>query len=78
MYVIISASPADIMPAILRKRKFFTAPYAENRPVNLRILGERPKTPAAKVMKAEPRKDAITPDTWDREAASIKLKREKL
>ena len=51
------------MTAILRKRKFFTAPYAENRPVNLRILDERPKTPAAKVMKAEPRKDAITPET---------------
>jgi crotonobetaine/carnitine-CoA ligase len=66
------------MPAILRKRKIFTAPYAENRPVNLRILDKRPKTPAAKVMKAELRKDAITPDTWDREAAGIKLKREKL
>jgi hypothetical protein len=29
-------------------------------------------------MKAELRKDAITPNTWDREAAGIKLKREKL
>jgi crotonobetaine/carnitine-CoA ligase len=66
------------MPAILRKRKIFTAPYAENRRVNLRILDKRPKTPAAKVMKAEPRKDGITPDTWAREAAGIKLKREKL
>jgi hypothetical protein len=65
------------MTTILRKRKFFTAPYAENRRVNLRILGERPKTPAAKVMKAELRKDA-PPDTRDREAASIKFKREKL
>ena len=66
------------MPAILRKCKIFTAPYAENRPVNLCIVGERPKSPTAKVKKAELRKDAITPDTWDREAAGIKLKREKL
>ena len=66
------------MAAILRKRKIFTAPYAENRRANLRILDERPKTPTAKVMKAELRKDGITPDTWDREAAGIKLKREKL
>ncbi len=78
MYGIISASPADIMPAILRKRKIFTAHYAENRRVNLRILNKRPKTPTAKVMKAELRKDGITPETWDREAAGIKLKREKL
>ncbi len=66
------------MPAILRKRKIFTAPYAENRRVNLRILNKRPKTPTAKVIKAELRKDGITSDTWDREAAGIKLKREKL
>ena len=66
------------MPAILRKRKIFTAPYAENRRVNLRILDKRPKTPTAKVLKAKLRKDAITPETWDREAAGIKLKREKL
>ncbi len=66
------------MTTILRKRKFFTAPYAENRRVNLRILDKRPKTPSAKVMKAEPRKDGITPNTWDREAAGIKLKRNKL
>ena len=66
------------MPAILRKRKIFTAPYAENRRVNLRILDERPKTPTAKVMKAKLRKDAITLGVWGHEAAGIKLKREKL
>jgi crotonobetaine/carnitine-CoA ligase len=47
-------------------------------PRYIRILDELPKTPTAKVMKAELRKDGITPDTWDREAAGIKLKREKL
>ena len=43
-----------------------------------RIFDVLPKTPTAKVMKAELRKDGITPDTWDREAAGIKLTREKL
>ena len=66
------------MPAILRKHKIFTAPFSENRRINVRILNELPKTPTAKVMKAELRKDGITPDTWDREAAGIKLKRERL
>ena len=66
------------MPAIFRKRKIFTAHYAENRRVNLRILDKRPKTPTAKAIKAKLRKDGITPETWDREAAGIKLKREKL
>ncbi len=47
-------------------------------PRYIRILDELPKTPTAKVMKAELRKDGITPNTWDREAAGIKLKREKL
>jgi hypothetical protein len=66
------------MPDILRKRKIFTAHYAENRRVNLRILNKRPKTPTAKVMKAKLRKDGITLGAWDREAGCIKLKREKL
>jgi crotonobetaine/carnitine-CoA ligase len=47
-------------------------------PRYIRILDELPKTPTAKVMKAGLREDGITPNTWDREAAGIKLKREKL
>jgi crotonobetaine/carnitine-CoA ligase len=45
-------------------------------PRYIRILDELPKTPSAKVMKAELRKEGITSDTWDRQAAGIRLRRE--
>ena len=47
-------------------------------PRYIRIMAELPKTPTAKVMKAELRSDGITLDTWDREAAGIKLRKERL
>jgi crotonobetaine/carnitine-CoA ligase len=47
-------------------------------PRYIRILEELPKTASAKVQKAELRIAGITIDTWDRDKAGIKLKREKL
>ena len=47
-------------------------------PRYIRIVDEMPKTPTAKIQKAELRREAITPDTWDREAAGVRLRREKL
>lgn len=47
-------------------------------PRYVRIMAELPKTASAKVQKAELRTAGITHDTWDREAAGIKLKRERL
>jgi crotonobetaine/carnitine-CoA ligase len=47
-------------------------------PRYIRILDELPKTASAKVQKAELRVAGITIDTWDRDEAGIKLKREKL
>jgi len=47
-------------------------------PRYIRILEELPKTASAKVVKAELRIAGITIDTWDREAAGISLKRERL
>jgi crotonobetaine/carnitine-CoA ligase len=47
-------------------------------PRYIRILPELPKTPTAKVMKAELRNEGITPDTWDREQAGLRLKKERL
>jgi crotonobetaine/carnitine-CoA ligase len=44
-------------------------------PRYIRVLPELPKTPTAKVQKVELRKEGITADTWDREAAGIKVKR---
>lgn len=47
-------------------------------PRYIRILDELPKTASAKVQKAGLRAEGITPDTWDRDKAGIRLRREKL
>ena len=47
-------------------------------PRYFRFIGELPKTPTMKVQKHLLRAEGVTQDTWDREAAGIKLKREKL
>ncbi|MGW7533288.1 AMP-binding protein [Amycolatopsis sp. NPDC054798] len=44
-------------------------------PRYLRFVPELPKTPTAKVQKALLREAAVTADTWDREAAGIKVGR---
>lgn len=44
-------------------------------PRYIRFISELPKTPTAKIRKAALREIAITPDTWDREAAGIKIAR---
>ncbi|MFB9932015.1 AMP-binding protein [Amycolatopsis halotolerans] len=44
-------------------------------PRYLRFVSELPKTPTAKIQKAVLRESAVTADTWDREAAGIKLAR---
>lgn len=45
-------------------------------PRYLRVLDELPKTPSAKVMKTDLRRAGITSDTWDREAAGLRIRRE--
>lgn len=47
-------------------------------PRYIRTLAELPKTPTQKVEKHRLRKQSITADTWDREAAGITIKRDKL
>ncbi|MBM3490540.1 MAG: ATP-dependent acyl-CoA ligase [Alphaproteobacteria bacterium] len=47
-------------------------------PRYVRILPELPKTPTTKIQKAELRKAGVTADTWDREAAGIVLRAERL
>ncbi len=44
----------------------------------VRVIAELPKTPTQKVQKHLLRGDGVTKDTWDREAAGIKIGREKL
>jgi crotonobetaine/carnitine-CoA ligase len=47
-------------------------------PRYVRVMDALPKTPSAKVQKAELRSQGITADTWDRERAGMRLKRESL
>jgi crotonobetaine/carnitine-CoA ligase len=47
-------------------------------PRYIRIVDELPKTPTAKVEKHVLRTQGVTPDTWDREQAGIKIQRERL
>ena len=47
-------------------------------PRYVRVLPELPKTPSAKVMKAELRTQGITADTWDCEKAGLRVRRETL
>jgi crotonobetaine/carnitine-CoA ligase len=47
-------------------------------PRYIRMMDDLPKTPTAKVMKAELRAEGLTADSWDHEASGIKLRKEKL
>jgi len=44
----------------------------------IRVMDELPKTPSAKVLKADLRKEGVTEDTFDREAAGIRVRRDVL
>ena len=43
----------------------------------IRAMDELPKTPTAKIQKAELRTEGVTEDTWDREAAGVKVRGER-
>jgi crotonobetaine/carnitine-CoA ligase len=47
-------------------------------PRYVRILPSLPKTPTQKVMKHLLRNEGVTPDTWDRDQAGVRLRRERL
>ena len=47
-------------------------------PRYIRIVPELPKTPTSKVMKHLLKEEGVTANTWDREAAGITVKREKI
>jgi crotonobetaine/carnitine-CoA ligase len=57
---------------LMRRMPYFMVPRY------IRILDELPKTPSAKVLKTELRKEGVTSDTWDREAAGLRTRRENL
>ena len=47
-------------------------------PRYVRVMDALPKTPTNKIQKADLRREGITPDTWDREAAGFAIKRDRL
>lgn len=47
-------------------------------PRYVRVAEDLPRTPTGKIQKASLVKQGLTPDTWDREAAGIAIKRERL
>ena len=64
--------PVDLIEFLKPRMAHFMVPRY------IRVVDELPKTPTAKVQKAELRNEGVTPDTWDREAAGIRLKGDRL
>jgi crotonobetaine/carnitine-CoA ligase len=64
--------PAELISFLLPRMAHFMVPRY------VRVLPELPKTPTNKIRKADLRREGRTPDTWDRDAAGIHLKRERL
>lgn len=62
--------PVELTAFLVERMPYFMVPRY------IRVLPELPKTPSAKVLKAELRAQGVTADTWDREAAGLRLKRE--
>lgn len=64
--------PAELLAFLETRLPYFMIPRY------VRVMTELPKTPSAKVLKAELRAAGITADCWDREVAGIRLKRDRL
>ena len=67
-----SLEPADLIRFLIPRMAHFMVPRY------VRVLDELPKTPTQKVQKHILRSEGITRDTFDREAAGIVVKREKI
>jgi len=67
-----SVDPAELIEFLVPRMAHFMVPRY------VRIIGELPKTPTTKVQKTGLRDEGVTEDTWDREAAGLRLKRETL
>ena len=67
-----SLEPADLIRFLIPRMAHFMVPRY------VRVLDELPKTPTQKVQKHILRGEGITRDTFDREAAGIVVKREKI
>ncbi len=66
-----SIDPAQLIDFLQDRMPYFMVPRY------VRVMSDLPKTPSSKVQKASLRAEGITADCWDREAAQIKIKRER-
>ena len=64
--------PAELLAFLILRLPHFMVPRY------VRVLPELPKTPTQKVQKNILRGEGVTADTWDREVAGIRVRREKL
>jgi carnitine-CoA ligase len=67
-----SVDPEGLMHFLTPRLAYFMIPRY------IRMLTDLPKTPSAKVIKAQLRAEGITVDTWDRQKAGIRIRRDKL
>ena len=67
-----SLDPAELIGFLVPRMAHFMVPRY------IRVVPELPKTPTQKVQKHLLRSEGITSDTWDREKAGIRLKRDKI
>lgn len=63
---------ADLIEFLVPRMPHFMVPRY------VRVVPALPRTPTQKVQKYQLRNEGVTPDTWDREKAGIKIKRQKL
>jgi carnitine-CoA ligase len=67
-----SIDPAELLEYLLPRLAHFMVPRF------VRVLAELPKTPTQKIQKHLLRADGIVDGAWDREAAGIRIRRERL
>jgi crotonobetaine/carnitine-CoA ligase len=67
-----SVDPVALIHFLTTRLAYFMVPRY------VRTLPDLPKTPSAKVLKAQLRSEGITADTWDRDTAGIVIRRDRL
>ncbi|MCB1474661.1 MAG: AMP-binding protein [Rhodobiaceae bacterium] len=65
-------NPAELLEYLLPRMAHFMVPRY------VRIVKAMPRTPTNKIEKYKIRQEGVTADTWDREAAGIEVKRQRL
>ena len=68
------AGTAQVVPDIGFRSVGRGAPLVQTLP----SMADLPRTPTQKIQKYALRDDGVTADTWDREAAGIRLRRERI